>query len=242
MRRLLVTSISVWLMCLATVAEARDLWWAQLVRALDGNIIEVKPYGLENTVTLKLFGIYAPDLEQSLGANAKNFIEENASGKELAVDVRNTSDDFGRTPAVVYIFHPNQEIENLNEKLLNAGLAQWDAEVAPVNDLFSDAQTHAQQLKVGIWGLAEAPRMGEDVRRAAAPSVDERSEMEASEEQPSIEWYVIRDVDGDYKVVERNRMPEVISGPFKSRAEAEYQTSPPVREAPEMRADAPLPQ
>ena len=97
-------------------------------------------------VTLRLFGIDAPERNQPFGTEATAFTRAAVAGKEVAFTVR-SRDRYGRF--VVVVVHDGQR--NLNEELLSAGFAWWYQQYAPNESRYRELEIQAKSGKAGLW-------------------------------------------------------------------------------------------
>ena len=69
---------------------------------------------------IRLYGIDCPEKGQAFGSKAKQFTSEQAFGKDVTVNVKDT-DRYGRTVGIVIL----PDGRSLNEELVYQGLAWW---------------------------------------------------------------------------------------------------------------------
>jgi micrococcal nuclease len=116
----------------------------QVVRVLDGDTIEV----LHNrrAKRIRLNGIDAPEKGQAFGQKAKQFVSEQAFGKDMTVRTFGL-DKYGRTIGDVFL--PDGRM--LNEELVREGLAWWYREYAPGNVTLEKLEAEAREAKRNLW-------------------------------------------------------------------------------------------
>ena len=106
---------------------------ARVMRVIDGNTLDLETDLGSCKPTLKrcrLYGVEAPDLEDSdpeerkVAEHAKDFVEILVLGKEVVVRMpMNRRDEHGRWRAVVHWRDAAGDWSNLNEDLIENGLA-----------------------------------------------------------------------------------------------------------------------
>lgn len=116
----------------------------QVVSVLDGDTIDV----LYNTRAkrIRLNGIDAPEKGQAFGQKAKQFVSEQAFGKEVTVKTFGL-DKYGRTIGDVFL--PDGRM--LNEELVREGLAWWYREYAPGNVTLEKLEAEAREANRNLW-------------------------------------------------------------------------------------------
>jgi len=128
----------------------------RLVRVVDGDTLIFEPHA-----TVRLIGVDTPETVkpehavEAYGPEATAFTREFLSGGEarLAFD-RERVDRFGRFLAYVWV-----DDRMLNEELLRAGLARWEAHFSysqANKDRFRRAQQEAKREHLGIWSQGRA--------------------------------------------------------------------------------------
>lgn len=112
----------------------------------DGNTMTVSHDG--QTSTVRLDGLYAPELGQPYGKEAAAYLRDEVEGREVLVRVRDR-DRFGRL--VARVLRDGREV---NEQLLRAGLAWyywWYEEYTPDAAQDQALEFQAQQAGRGLW-------------------------------------------------------------------------------------------
>lgn len=112
---------------------------------VDGDTIKIRDTRF-GVVTLRLFGIDAPERSQPFGTEATAFTRTAVAGKEVAFAIR-SRDGYGRF--VVVVVHDGQH--NLNEELLSSGFAWWYEQYAPSESRYRELEIQARSGKVGLW-------------------------------------------------------------------------------------------
>lgn len=110
-----VLFLLLWTLCLPFSARA---WTGTVVRINDGDTVTLSRAGRDSTVTVRLYGIDAPELGQAFGRRAMLFTARRLPvGTSVAVETLYT-DPYGREVAVL-----RTEDATINEELIRAGLA-----------------------------------------------------------------------------------------------------------------------
>ena len=120
----------------------------RVVAVFGGDTMTVVPLQGGERVKLRLYGIYAPVLDQPYGEMARGFVQNAALFKE--VDVRPTSqepDRDGRIPAVVAI----PGVGDLQSLVLAAGFAWVYPQSCPDCSTWEAIQAQASIGRKGLW-------------------------------------------------------------------------------------------
>jgi len=99
----------------------------------------------QSTYKVKLFGIDAPEDGQNYADQSKETLAEMIEGKIVSVS-QCSVDSHGRTVGVVSVGS-----ENINQQMLEKGMAWWARNLVPKNDLFSQLEETARTEKRGLW-------------------------------------------------------------------------------------------
>ena len=121
------------------------------VHVIDGDSLR-----LESGISVRLYGIDAPEYTMPWGPQSKKKLLETVEGKEIRI-VEMDKDKYGRTVAKVYL----GEIY-INQMMVSSGLAWWYQRYAPDDKDLSSAELDARRNKVGLWSDPQRP---EDFRR-----------------------------------------------------------------------------
>lgn len=116
----------------------------KVVSVLDGDTIDVL-YN-RRAKRIRFNGIDAPEKGQAFGQKAKQFVSEQAFGKEVTVSTFGL-DKYGRTIGDVFL--PDGRM--LNEELVREGLAWWYREYAPGNVTLEKLEVEAREAKRNLW-------------------------------------------------------------------------------------------
>ena len=116
----------------------------KVVSVLDGDTIDI----LHNkrAKRIRLNGVDAPEKGQAFGQKAKQFVSEQAFGKEVTVKTFGL-DKYGRTIGDVFL--PDGHM--LNEELVREGLAWWYRKYAPDNIKLEKLEAEAREAKRNLW-------------------------------------------------------------------------------------------
>jgi micrococcal nuclease len=131
-------------LCLAGAAQA-ELWQAACVSVLDGDSLVVMHAGVKKEI--RLYGIDAPEFDQSFGKQARLCARALAFNKKVAVEPIET-DKYGRTVAKVHIAG-----DCLNELLIARGCAWvYTRYCRPAEKPAWEAlEQDARQQALGLW-------------------------------------------------------------------------------------------
>ena len=94
---------------------------------------------------IRLYGIDTPEIDQSFGTEAKQFLSDQILNKEVEIEVKDT-DRYKRLVAVVYLNN-----KSMNELLLKEGWAWWYEAYAKKECKYKELQEEAQRRKRGMW-------------------------------------------------------------------------------------------
>lgn len=111
---------------------------------VDGDTIRVRVNGIQ--VTVRLYGVDAPEKRQPFGARAKAFTGSLAFGKDVRLIVR-SRDRNQRWIAEVLI----ADGESLNEQLVRSGYAWWFRRYAMNAAALRSFEEEARNARRGLW-------------------------------------------------------------------------------------------
>jgi endonuclease YncB( thermonuclease family) len=109
----------------------------------DGDTITVQLK--DEKYNIRLWGIDAPELNQSFGLEAKKFLENLIQDKEVEIDVVGI-DVWGRKLGKVYL-----NGKSINENLVKNGMAWWNDYYYPKESNLEILEENARNNKVGLW-------------------------------------------------------------------------------------------
>lgn len=113
---------------------------AKIIKVVDGDTIEVKTNDKE--IIVRLFGIDAPEKDQSYGQMSQKFLNAIVLNKEVVLGMKD-EDKYGRILAIVYL-----NDRDINQVMVANGYA-WAYEY--YSDLYVKDQQLAQSTKKGLW-------------------------------------------------------------------------------------------
>jgi len=132
------------LLCATRVAAAE--FHGQVIGVTDGDTITVLHDGRPETVRLQ--GIDAPEKSQAFGQRAKQFTASLASGKTVAVRIKDR-DRYGRTVGEVTL----PDGRNVNQELVRAGYAWWYRRYSS-DPRLGTLEAEARAAHLGLWADA----------------------------------------------------------------------------------------
>jgi micrococcal nuclease len=122
--------------------QAEETLKGKVVNVIDGNTFEMIAEDNE-TYTIMLFGVDAPELEQEFGDKAKRLLERLLLNKNITAKIQG-KDRKGNRMAITEGTGADARIE-----LLEAGLA-WTAERTPIDELEA-IREKAKEKGKGLW-------------------------------------------------------------------------------------------
>lgn len=157
LRKWLIT-VFVLLLTAGCVLEQTDssLIPAEVTRVVDGDTVNVRIDGKEETVRLLLVDtpetVHPTKLVQPFGPEASSFVKDLLNGKKVQLELDiGERDKYGRLLAYLYV-----DDQMVNKLLLEKGLARvayvFEPNTKYVDD-FYDIQKQAQLQEVGIWSI-----------------------------------------------------------------------------------------
>ena len=132
--------------CCSGIAHA---WPATVLNIHDGDTIAVAPFGDENTpISVRLYGIDAPELAQEGGAESTNALHQLLPDKIHVEVIQLSSDRYKRVVGLVYI-----KSRCINSAMLEQGQAWYYARYckAAFCKHWQRLQKDAVQKKRGLW-------------------------------------------------------------------------------------------
>lgn len=156
MNKLKLIFSTILLLTLLTVPNfAVSTWKGKCVRVTDGDTIWVKTSS--NHIKIRLYGVDTPEIKQSFGKEAKEFVTSLVFLELVKVEPIN-KDRYGRTVALIY-FEVQENINYkpveicLNEKIVQAGYA-WVYDrycKKPICKQWKQLENDANIQKIGLW-------------------------------------------------------------------------------------------
>lgn len=111
----------------------------------DGDTITVQDIQTYEKFKVRLYGIDAPESDQSFGTQSKQFLSDQILNREVILDIKNT-DRYKRKVAVIYL-----NDVNVNELMVKEGWAWWYQAYAKKDLVYKELQDQAQAKKRGMW-------------------------------------------------------------------------------------------
>ena len=130
------------LTCAAAQAEQIT---AKCVSVVDGDTINVSVNGGPKEKVI-LYGVDCPEMAQDFGQNARQFTDQCCFRKDVSVEVKG-KDPTGRIIANVFL----ADGTNLNQALVNQGLAWWSDKYAPNDIMLKQLHETAKAAHKGLW-------------------------------------------------------------------------------------------
>jgi endonuclease YncB( thermonuclease family) len=140
-------AISAFAGCLfiGAVTRAGDTYTGKVVDVVDGDTLTVLD-GSKARHNIRLQGIDAPEKNQAFGEKARKFLSDTCFGKTVTVTVSTHDEDHHEMAEVIL-----SDDNNLNQKIVAAGLAWWYREKAPNDNTLADLERQAKESKSGLW-------------------------------------------------------------------------------------------
>lgn len=115
----------------------------KVIKVNDGDTITIMMNREKRRI--RLYGIDTPEINQSFGIEAKQFLTEQILNRDVEIEVKDT-DRYKRLVAVVYL-----NDKSMNELLLKEGWAWWYEAYAKTEYKYKELQEEAQKRRCGIW-------------------------------------------------------------------------------------------
>ena len=115
----------------------------KVLKVGDGDTITIQMDGEKKKI--RLYGIDTPEIDQSFGTEAKQFLSDQILNRDVEIEAKDT-DRYKRLVAVVYLNN-----KNMNELLLKEGWAWWYEAYAKKEYKYKELQEEAQKRKRGMW-------------------------------------------------------------------------------------------
>ena len=131
--------------CLANTYGYDDVFFADVVKVIDGDTLEVRHQGRK--LRVRLFGIDAPEWQQEFSHQAKEFTRQRVEGQRVELRSKDW-DKYGRLVAVVHVSG-----NSLNEELLREGLAWVHIYYCkePICRKWRQLEKEARMARRGLW-------------------------------------------------------------------------------------------
>ena len=136
------------LVCLSVLAlEPVPPIRGKVVAVTDGDTVKVLV--ANRVVTVRLWGIDAPEKNQAYGAQAKTALSELVFGKVIEVETFG-QDKYRRTLGRLYVGEGADRVD-VNRHMVETGFAWWYEKYAPTAVDLQKAQEAAKEGKLGLW-------------------------------------------------------------------------------------------
>ncbi|CAN5262293.1 hypothetical protein BH10CYA1_BH10CYA1_35940 [soil metagenome] len=152
-KTLLLSSLSLFgLLFVPTSPASAETFTAKVVSVPDGDSLNIVRGAGGKSEKVILFGIDCPELGQEFGQEARAFTDGACYKKEVKIE-ESGKDAKGRIIAVIYL----ADGTNLNQKLVEKGLAWWSDKYAPNDKTLKDIFNAAKAQKTGLWASSTKP-------------------------------------------------------------------------------------
>ncbi|MEM1973527.1 MAG: thermonuclease family protein [Thermoplasmata archaeon] len=155
-KKTILTGYAVFLLCFIFVnyCLAQQIS-CTVTRVLDGDTFhclpEKPPFGVkvhkDNTISVRMRGIDAPEKRQAFGEDARLSLKELIGGKIVKLDVKDI-DRYGRVVAYVWLSGFNVNLEQIKRGYAWAYTEYLDR---PYASEFYEAERQARKQKLGLW-------------------------------------------------------------------------------------------
>ena len=150
MKKIAVFTMAAVVVCtLFAAAPLCFAWTGKVVSVADGDTIKVLNDG--KAVTVRLYGIDAPEMDQDSGLHAKRLVSAFVAGRDIEIRPLDV-DTYGRTVGLVYV-----DGNVLNELMIRNGYAwvyRYHCRVKFCAD-WNKLEREARRQKKGMWGNAK---------------------------------------------------------------------------------------
>ena len=119
----------------------------KVVAVTDGDTLQVMRDG--KAVKVRLYGVDAPERGQDFGTQAKLFTSDLAFGQIVTVEVKGS----GKYATTIGEVRRKEDARNINQELVQAGLAWWYKSFAPHDSILQLLEQQAREAKRGLWIL-----------------------------------------------------------------------------------------
>lgn len=127
--------------CLGLYAETLN---GYVVGVSDGDTVKVLDAG-KTQHRIRLLGIDAPESKQAFGQKSKQYLSSLIFNKNVSITYKE-KDQYGRILGTIFY-----ENENINLKMVQAGLAWHYVYFAKDNKELAEAEAAARKEKLGLW-------------------------------------------------------------------------------------------
>lgn len=140
------------LLFVPNVPASAETFTAKVISVPDGDSLNVVRGAGGKSEKVILYGIDCPEMGQEFGQEARAFTDDACYKKEVKIE-ESGKDAKGRIVANIYL----ADGTNLNQQLVEKGLAWWSDKYAPNDKTLKDLFTAAKAQKVGLWASTTKP-------------------------------------------------------------------------------------
>lgn len=146
------SSLSLFASFLVSIASASaETFTAKVVSVPDGDSLSIVRGGGKSEKVI-LYGIDCPEMGQEFGQEARAFTDGACYKKDVKIE-ESGKDSKGRIVGIVYL----ADGTNLNQQLVEKGLAWWSDKYAPNDKALKDLFSAAKTQKIGLWSSTTKP-------------------------------------------------------------------------------------
>lgn len=117
----------------------------KVIKVSDGDTITVMSLQQYNKFKVRLYGIDAPESDQSFGTQSKQFLSDQILNREIELEIKDT-DRYKREVAIIFLNNVN-----INGLMVKEGWAWWYESYAKKDLVYKELQEEAQAKKRGMW-------------------------------------------------------------------------------------------
>lgn len=126
------------------IAYRGETFNAQVVRVVDGDTLHVA--GSRGELVLRVWGIDAPETDQTFGVESKTILETLCLGDTVSVDVV-TVDKYNRRVCRIKL----PDGRDVGNEMIRLGAAWWAHQYASRDETKRQLMIKARQEKIGMW-------------------------------------------------------------------------------------------
>ena len=115
-----------------------------VIRIIDGDTVAFQGDGSD--VTVRLWGVDAPEMDQVWGIAAKGALGELCIGEKVQAEVKNV-DRYRRRVCKMKL----PDGRDVGEEMVKRGAAWWSRKYAPREDKLRSLESSARDKKIGLW-------------------------------------------------------------------------------------------
>lgn len=156
LRIILLAILIILLTSWTSLAQPAAILLGRVTRVSDGDTLWLQAVDRFEWIHIRLYGVDTPESEwpdvwpaQPFSAEAKEFVVEQVSGKQVSVQLKDEK-TYDRVVGEVFV-----DGQSLSRKLLSQGLAWWNRKYAPGNNDFKLLEAGARKKRLGLWSQRE---------------------------------------------------------------------------------------